>query len=237
MHDHFFRKRCVTILASIVIGGLAMAPACSSEIVWSPALELSTLSELDTRISKAFDESITLVFQEKTSDVTNCLGLLALRARGYEPLGDQAHAAERYEGARCLALTALRNARAARTSNLIGLTLNPAALRILPPSLSTAFSTIEEEMARKAEANGKSWSRYEPRVRARMEQQVMVVSNKVWQSGIEIFARADFDGDGTEDLLVGVDETATAGTLNNTRLFLLTRSSPRTMIRTTRRLQ
>lgn len=237
MHKPFLGKRYRFIRAAIVMAVFVPGAAWSAEITWSRTLELPTWSEIETRLAKPFVESITMVLQKKTTEAIDCRTLLDLRGRGFEPLGDQAHAAERYEGARCLALTLLRTARPAKTSNFVGFKLNPAALGALPPTLSTAFSTIEEDAARRAEAAGKGWLSYEPKIRAKMDQQTLVVSSQVWQSHIEIYARADFDGDGTEDLLVAMDETATEGTFNNTRLFLLTRDRPGAMIRTVKRLQ
>lgn len=232
--------RFIAAFVALTAATLASAetpPAGQHPVTWSAALGLASLADIGARLAKPFGEPIGLSLKGHAQQAANCLDLLKLRKAGYGAEGDRGYALERYEGARCLALTLLKKARPARVSHLEQFQLNPSVLSALPPSLATTFSAIEDAAGRQAESAGKSLGQYRPGLNVRQEGDVLVVSSDTWESRIEPYARGDFDGDGVEDLLVAVGETATQGTFDSTKLLLLTRKNPQGPLRTVKQLQ
>ena len=208
-------------------------------VSWSAVLDLPSLADLDARLTRPFTEPVELSRAGLVTQAANCRDLLALRAQGYQAEGgERGYALERYEGGRCLTLSHLQTAHPARMSYLDQFRLDASALGVLPPTIATSFSTLEAVAEHQAESRGESLSRYQPGLQTRTEGDVLlVISSDVWESRVEIYARGDFDGDALEDLLVAVNETATQGTFESTKLLLLTRKRPRGLLQTLERLQ
>ncbi|MBL8482691.1 MAG: hypothetical protein JNJ60_10870 [Rhodocyclaceae bacterium] len=206
-------------------------------IWWSGALDLPDSSALDARYARPLQDPIDEMRQDVPARAVDCASLLALRGAGYEPRGNWAFAAERAEGARCLALSALRGARAARLSQVADFRLDGHAAALLPAALAVSFSRDQAAAALRAAQGGVSWQDWQPALSARAEGDRLVITDDVSRAVVRLYARADFDGDGIEDLLVAVDEAATSGSYENTRLWLLTRRDPGGVLSVLRQLQ
>lgn len=135
------------------------------------------------------------------------------------------------------ALQRLGQATPAKTSYVSGFHLLPGSLALLPPTLTATFSSIDADAAYMAESKGKSWLSYQPRIKAKLDHGVLVVGEKTWEVRLKVVARADFDGDGIDDLLISIGQSATQGTFASTKLLLMTRMTPTSRLVTLERLQ
>lgn len=234
------RKLLGMVLGYCILSAAMLFAHCAHAdraVTWSAVLNLPVLSDLEARLARRFVEPVEVTMQGKGAQATNCIELLDLRAKGYGGEGDRGFALERDEGARCLALSLLRQARPAQVSYLAKFRLDASVIRRLPPTVATSFSSIEDDAARHAESEGKSLVRFQRGLKARKEGDVLVITADAWESRIVIYAQGDFDGDGVDDLLVAVGERATAGTFDSTKLLLMTRKHPEGMLHTIRQLQ
>ena len=228
------------LVASWIVGfgWPSLCPAGQTErIWWSPLLALRDLGGIGARLAQPFDEPLPEVRSGAHAQSTDCISLLALRAKGFTGQGDWGFAQERSLGSRCVALTLLRHARRPSSSGFADFRLTAESVNVLPPTLALGFSDIDAAAARRAEAQGKSWLAYQPGLAAEMQDRTLVVKSGTSVVKVRVYACADFTGDGRQEILVATEEAVSDGTYRNTGLFLLARADGQAAIRTQRRLQ
>jgi len=219
-----------------VICGLAGLALGGEAVWWSPALNLKSFAAIGDRLAQTFDDPVDEIHNGQTVPATDCVSLLALRARGFSGKGDFGFAQERYLGAQCLTLTTLRDAgRPVVVQTAFALT--PASVDVLPPTLAMALSGVDYDAAKRAEAEGKSWRMYQPGLSAAMDHDTLIVRDGTGVVRARVYADGDFTGDGEQGLIVATGETVTDGTYSNTKLFLLARRGSLDRFTTVRRLQ
>jgi hypothetical protein len=199
-------------------------------VYWSPKLNLGKLEEIDARLLRPVEDPVPLKKGNRSASFANCKDGLNHLDEGYRAGTDRDLRRLQALVADCRALDLLKSARPARRSAIGS---NPLDPRFLPAVM--AFLPSREE-AQKAKATpGLSWSRFQPGVK--VEENSQDTATATGADGfvrLQIYARADFNGDGVEDLLVRTDSYPRAGTYVNTRLFLLSRSAPTQVLRVLR---
>ena len=132
----------------------------------------------------------------------------------------------------CLALSILQNAKPARKGRLTKLLSAKDATRLLPPQLGLTDFADDRHKVNEAAAHCRSWKAHDPSLhRTRHTSNGFSVQADIWSGEVSFYARADFDSDGYEDLLVRRDGHADEGSYGATALFLLSRTEDDACIR------
>jgi hypothetical protein len=213
------------------------APALEASpypVRWSPELRLESLSQLDAR-QAADDVFGELELGEQRSVPRSCRQWAALHASGYEPSTTIEAQPDLAATLRCGILSLLEHARPARSSWVCELRLDtPDLASQLPALLATAESNEEVERRRVFAKAGQSLAELDPRARLvdASADRVTIVEGG-GQSSILLRAEAwgDFDGDGREDVALGVINARTRGTLSSARVIVVTRARPADVFR------
>jgi hypothetical protein len=225
-------------------GPTALVQSASRQVRWANELSLKALSAIDAEMARPFEIEIEVVDQSRRkATVRNCNSALDLLARGYEAPRDVEHRVLRAHSVRCLALRALAKAAPASRSALDKFQLSDDALNVLPAALVPAVSDEALQRVRGAEAQGKSWRDIAPNTVAKLEPAAddradpsLLVEDREWRVRVTVYARGDFDGDGSEDLMLRADDQAVRGTYRNHRLFVVTWDPTRNALRIVREL-
>jgi hypothetical protein len=195
-------------------------------IWWAPSLGLDSIASIDSRLDQRFSAPIDVVHLASKGQladrqiVTSCASYFALRAKGYEPVSEIDSAALKVEGAKCHAIEALRSAKPA--SRRWSFELDKDALARLPAALAPAPNPTDIENRAAATQAGKSWRGYDgsaslvPTDASRAR-----VGTLDSTTEIETLGRADFDGDGVDDILLLTVSQGTHGSWREVRLRLL----------------
>ena len=225
-------SRTLTRLAAAILlpyylacAGSAAAETEQYPIWWSPALELESLDSIDERRRKRFwpeRHDGVRVYKDgdrstAPAEIDDCWTLEQLPREGYStPIENDIRFIESLSRM-CTALDMLEIAAAAKVSHVSNFVMTAEALDYLPAMVS--ISPGCDWLCRQYQANERRipLSRFE----AEFDVKPKVLSElKIerwtdwWFYGIEILARADFNGDGLEDLLV----EARARTLERIRI-------------------
>ncbi len=229
------------ILMAIALSPLAgMSLAADEEpypIWWSPKLELESLEKVDQRLERSFwpdDEGFVMkkwdVDRYSAKDpAPNCPALLDLAEQGYQGTPFKLHMALMAE---CEALRYLKNARPAKRSYLAGFMLNHEAFEFLPHMVY--FGGSCSSACARYYANEERIPMGEPEPLTELEtasDQEMTFETDHESFTMEILARADFNRDGFEDILLRSSYYIFKATGGGTRLFLLTRDAPESVLR------
>ena len=215
-------------VAWIVLAAAALwlaAPAAAEEfpVWWSPALGIESLEEIDAMLDSPFArEEVSNVFRNTIADdkvihdedyAVDCRShVLLVRTRfiPYRP-GDEFDRI----GMHCFILDALSQAQPAKVSYVQDFELTPAALDILPPLMRPFAECGYRNQALIANRDGVAWTDFDRasrdlyyRVsRAERTGAVLVIGGETWTVELDLLARADFNGDGIQDLLIRTGET------------------------------
>jgi hypothetical protein len=125
----------------------------------------------------------------------------------------------------CLALSMLQSAKPARKSRLTKLLSAKDATQLLPPQLGLSDFADDRRKVNQAAADCRSWKAYDLSLhRTQHSSDKFSVQADIWSGEVLYYARADFDADGYDDLLVRRDGHADEGSYGATALFLLSRT-------------
>lgn len=213
-------------------------PAATAEyaVAWSNDLALGSLGDIDERLRR--EERVPFCDLSKDDTVVeaaSCQQWFKLRAEGYEPSSTIEETGDGAARIKCGTLQQLKSAAPATKSFVRGLKLDASLLAVLPAALATALSREEVESVKNAERAQESLQTYDPKARAKKlsAQLGLEIHEGDGASTITVRPQAwgDFDGDGTDDLLVSVDNTMTEGSLSTVRLIALTRNAPGAVLR------
>lgn len=203
---------------------------------WTPELSLSSLQSIPARLNQAFaDPYDTATLSNGSVDqktVSNCIEFLRLLPLGYEPRTVNDTTRYRLEGCKCQALKALEAARPAKQHSLAEFSLQAeSVLSILPPLLGPTPSPLEASERERATQQGSSWRMVDPEARltAASKSKAKVIGPS-WTTEIEVLARADFNGDANEDLLIQTFSYGTEGDWTEVKLRVLTRASGKAVL-------
>lgn len=200
---------------------------------WTKAIKLRALSEVDAAIADESQEIGQLPSERGRTAIKSCLEALRLHAAGFR--AERWDDADPYAG-RCRPLSLLKSARPSRRSFVADIRrVDAATVRALPAAFHTAFSDEEVERQARAGQRGRGWRALAPRLRLERDPVLPDFEGRVLDGDggdalVQLMAWGDFDGDGTEDLMVHVVNGAVGGTAWYERLFVLTRTRPRAVL-------
>jgi hypothetical protein len=170
--------------------------------------------------------------------IRNCRDFLAVAKSSFDVQTEDDWSTLQAAGARCLALDALRSAKAASRTFLGWFTLSPESIARLPPSLDMPDAPESVEDAERAERACKPWGRYDHTLKVEVETGDRALLHTAgWSGRLTLYARADFNGDGIEDLMVRRDAHVDhGGTAADSTVFIVTQTSPRRCLHLVRAL-
>ena len=229
------------VLAAAVLAALLLfpEPALAGEdspypVWWSPSLELESLDDIDERLQrKLWPEGHGIdVYKEEYDTreekiVDTCLSAIHLRQQGYYGKGNNNHKLLLYHLAKCRAIEMLKKARPAKRSYVRDFMLDHNSVDYLPAMVEVGPGC--DWLCRQHMANEKRipWSQFVEVVSVDVRSAVdMKVSTGPFGTRVKNLGRADFSGDGLEDLLIWADAWATEGTWGATEIYVLSRDRP-----------
>jgi hypothetical protein len=201
---------------------------------WTEAIELGSLAEVDAALRAPITDPPELLCDGGTTRlVRSCLESIELHAKGCSaaPISGDPWAG------RCRPLEMLKAARPARSSHVADIdAVDRPALAVLPAALGTAMSPEEEQHQKRAASKGQSWLGYAPRARIEAGPTSGPYEFRVNEGNgngalVKIMAWGDFDGDGSEDLMVNTVNYVLEGRAFYERLLVLTRTAPDEVLR------
>lgn len=231
------------VLALLLVGSGGALPTEDEvyPIWWSPSLELDSLDQIDDRLERKFwpdqSEGIPVYKGEWPGDdqsfIDSCASYDKLRKEGYYARYNHDMKILLFHTAKCHAIEMLREANPAKKSYVRDFKLDADSINYLPALVDASASC--DRLCRQYVANERriSWKEF-----AGLDSQSMKYEGDYVMEGevsgsdltLEILARADFNGDGLEDLLLMVDADAIGGTWGTTRLYLLSREKPESVL-------
>jgi hypothetical protein len=215
-------------------------PAPTQSVWWAPVLQLESLSSIPQRLERPFSDAFDVVAQvdgQLRNDVAgNCSTALVLMENGYQPMSAVDAAAFKQAVAQCQVIKALATARPA-AEGLAAFRLDANALSALPPTLGPEPNPTDIQEREAATRAGQSWRAHDPeaRVEANNAWQAKATGGE-WTTELELLARADFDADRREDILILTLSYGTEGNWTEVRLHQLTSEDGRKILQVVRRL-
>jgi hypothetical protein len=193
---------------------------------WTEELRLADLASIPERMQTPFEDKLEVYNGEHSATIANCADYLRYAPLHYEPRSDLELRVLRSWGTDCWALNALKEVAPAKIALLRDFRLDTAAPRYLPPELATALSKHESRAAQLADEQGLTWQQHQHNLKVLATTDTITVQNGPERTQLEIYARGDFNHDGIEDILIRDDSSIVGGTYSDSRLFLLTRTTP-----------
>lgn len=213
----------------------AASPASSDyEVSWNPALlefagpqapGATHPGALEARLDQAWEDPIRVTDGQREIEVGSCRALLALNGP-YETAVMSEFNIYQIREAQCRAAALLVSARPSQATHLEDFSLDAEAPEQLPAALALAISDARAQRIAEASALGKPWRAIDD---VHLQTRTSPNEARYAAEGIEqiltIAGRGDVNADGIEDLVLLSDARVTEGTLQSTKVFLLTRTS------------
>ncbi len=232
--------RALAILALLGLAGPTLAAEEGPYPVWwSGDLELESLDRVDRRlrrdlwpgIGEGFDLYVGIQPRLRKAYARNCESLIRLSEAGYWALGNINIKPQIFNLAYCRAIAMLAQAKPARVSYLRGLKLNAGVLDYLPALVNLYPSCEFICYAIAANERAIPFTKFEtPLVVDVKSDGEMTVWTTGWMVQLTVVARGDFTDDGVDDMLLLANGGATEGTYGTTRLYLMSRNKPDTVL-------
>jgi hypothetical protein len=197
-------------------------------IFLSKDLGVGSMSDVAAAMDRPLDDhwGVKLAAGEKLQ-VRTCRDFLRVTKSRFELQDAADWAAWWQQGAHCFALDALKGARPALRTNLGWFRFSKQAIAKLPPRLALLESPDDLDEVAAAEKSCHGWGRFDETLKVRVEApDKAALRSDGWMGRLVLYARADIDGDGLEDLLIRRDGHATGGTAAESRVFVVTQLSP-----------
>ncbi len=205
-------------------------------IFLSKELGVRTLSDVATALDRPLDGGwvVKMAAGEKRR-IRTCRDFVVVTKSRFELPNAVDWAAWWQQGAHCFALDALQGARPALRSHLGWFRFSKTGITKLPPRLALLESPDDLDEATAAERACHGWGRFDETLRIRIEApDTAALRSDGWTGRLVLYARADIDGDGVEDLLIRRDARATGGSAVESRVFVVTQSLPTACTRVVR---
>jgi hypothetical protein len=207
-------------------------------IWWSPRLQLESLDKIDERLNAPLWPLVdgVEVFKgrfkgdgsaRKKAIVNNCVSLFRLRKEDYDAGSSSDRRFLNYQRGLCRAVIAFRRARPAKASHIRDFVFDADAVNYLPAMVLIGGGC--DWRCRQYEANERRIpvARFSEITKLRVVTEIAIFLETEWSKDtLEIVGRADFNGDGLEDLMVFSTWRAVGGTGGYADYFILGRESP-----------
>ena len=215
--------------------GQAFADEPPYPVWWSPVLELESLDAVDARLERSFrpddPKGVPLIRSEGDTFAeiwaANCIELETLIEQGYESVGGPGHWLKQYQQSLCYVIEMLKTALPAKQSFLQDFELDVETVNYLPAMVYLSPSC--DMLCREAVANDRRipLQRFHDTLLVRILNDTEMIFWAIdWRVRLLILARADFNRDGLEDMLVLSSGGSITGTGAWADIFLLTRYGP-----------
>lgn len=209
----------------------AVSPSAATEVVplfLSKDLGVAALSEVTKALALPLEDVWDIqVDGGKKRQVKTCLDFLAANKGKFELESPVGWPVWWSQGAHCYALEALRAAKPASRSHLGWFRFSKQAIAKLPPGLAMLESPDEHEEAAAAAKACSGWGQFDPSLKVRVKgPDKATLRTDGWTGSMVLYARADLDGDGLEDLLIRRDAQVKGGSATASEVFVVTQSSP-----------
>lgn len=209
-------------------------------VVAYPGLSLGAASATDThgwrmlldRPWRIGDEAVRIEVGDRTHGarrIGTCSALFRADAEGLSVRNALDAVIYRARATDCYAVRATGRARASQRSFVADFAMDPAQARTLPVRLAFAISPDEERRVARIRRRGGDLgdfigtARIEPA--AVSAPGVRIDDRSGGTQRMRLLARGDFDGDGTEDLLIATDQHVAGGSYRSFGLFVVTRTA------------
>lgn len=236
--------RVVAVVVVVILTVYRVAWPSEDEphpIWWSPSLGLESLDKIDERLARKFwpdqSEGIQVVKGEGPGDakafIDSCVSYDKLRKEGYYAQYNHSEQVLIFQSSYCDAFEMLRDAKPAKESHVNKIIFDKTFLNYLPAIVDPSPSC--DYLCRQYAANERRIPWYDFEVAHFLSVDVendyrMKVTTDTEILILEGLARADFNGDGLEDLLLRVTAGPIGGTWGTTRLYLLSRETPHSVL-------
>ena len=209
--------------------------AVGADIWLSPDLGLSGNKSINAALSEPLEDNYTITLgtapHQTTAILHNCKDYLHVEKSSYDAGPAVVSNVLHYEGARCDALDLLRSARPALHPAFYDFSFKHILSKDLPASLALLVNEEQQQLAERIDRRGGSIVDLEKvALHPRGPYEAELVATD-WTATLTVLARADFLGDGNEELLIRRNVAAIGGTLRSTTVFLLARSLPAARLR------
>jgi hypothetical protein len=216
---------CVLLL--VVALPRAAASDGALAVYLSKDLGLNALADVVAALDRPLDDTwvVKMATGEKRK-VKTCRDFLAVAKSRFELPNAADWGTWWQQGAHCFALSVLERAKPAVQSNLGWFRFTKPSIARLSPRLAFLESPDALDEAIAAEKTCQAWGRFDETLRIRVQASDKAeVRSEGWSGRLFLYARADIDGDGLEDLLLRRDGRATGGTAAEARVFVISQPS------------
>lgn len=209
----------------------ALGPTAGKEAVpvfLSRDLGLSAPADASAALARPLPDAWDVTVEGgKKKHVKTCLDFLAVTKTKFQLENPVDWPVWWEQGTRCFALDALKAAKPAGRSYLGWFRMSKPEIAKLPPGLAMLDGPDEEDEAAAAAKACRGWGSFDPSLKIRMKgSDEATLRSEGWTGRLVLYARADVDGDGLEDLLLRRDAHVTGGTNALSQVFVVTQSSP-----------
>jgi len=202
-------------------------------IWWSPALELESLDDIDARLDRELwpGRNGLLVFKEDGTELvwtflTTCAATIELTAQGYYATYSNAQELQWKILSECRAIEMLKHALPAKQSYVRDFHLEYKTMSYLPGLLSPWPSCYGICWYYAANEERVPWSKPGDFLSILWRgKDDIEIETDTDESRFRLLSRADFNGDGIEDIVILSEYYVTEGTYGMTDVFVLTRDS------------
>lgn len=204
---------------------------------WSPSLQVNSVLDARQQIGAPLGDEFPVLVNGIRRTVRTCRDFLEVVDKKFDTETENDWNVLWAQGVRCVALGLLAAGKPATESHLAGLNWEKITIADLPPELGFAISPDEEAAVRRAAENCRSLRNVDATARiSRRKGDTLSVRADSWTGSITLYARGDFNGDGTEDLLVEREAGVRRGTAVLSSLFVITKKADGDCLRVIRRI-
>jgi hypothetical protein len=231
-------KASYQLLALFSLMGLIFCKTSSMgmPVRWTPAITLTGLEQLSDKFKEKIipegSPGLTLFRNGSPRAVLTCESYLQARDEGFESFNPSDWPQETLFKFQCKTLQWMGRARAARSSGVSDYEFSERSLDELPSCMGMPEDSETENRMQEAMVKGLSLRRFDPtaQISKNSEYSLSIKDSKETMT-LELLAWADFNGDGPEDLLIFVSDSALKENYREYYHVVLTRSPGQDLFR------
>jgi hypothetical protein len=222
----------IWLTALALLGQPAVAGAEGAiEVYLSRELGVGALSEVPAALGRPFDAKLGGGWKVKMPGgpmrpIETCRDFLPVATVRFKLPNEADWGAWWYQGAHCFALDALQRAKPAVRSYLGWFQVSRKGVARLPPGMAMLIGPDDADEATEAAKACRGWGSFDGALQVRIATtDTAELRSDGWTGRLVLYARADIDGDGLEDLLIRRDAHVIGGSAAESTVFVVTQSS------------